>query len=330
MQSGTTLENWLDAQNADGDELSVLLSLSHAFVQIASAVRMAPMLGHLGEAGSVNVQGEDQKTLDVITHDIMVRALSGCPHVRAMVSEEEEQVIQNIRAHKDAYLTACFDPLDGSSNIETNITIGTVFSLLDIGAGDGPVTEAEILEGAARQKVAGYVLYGPATLLVLTLGSNVAMFVHDMAAGAFELVEDEIKIPEAASEFAINVAHRRHWQAPVAAYVDECLEGEQGPRGKPFNMRWAGSMVADVHRLFVRGGIFIYPALDTPGGAEGKLRLLYEANPMAMLVEAAGGSALSGAEPFHGVTPTSLHQRVPLALGSRQEVERLASKYADE
>jgi len=323
-----TLGNWLDQAQADPALVSALEGLADAAFKIAATIRSAPLLGQTGAANAVNVQGEDQKLLDVISNDVTVAALSASHHVAAMVSEEIEEVIQNPNADAKAGLIVCFDPLDGSSNIETNSAIGTIFSIIATDPANRPVTEPQVLEAASAQRAAGYVLYGPATLLVLTIGTSVAMFAEDAQNGQFVLVRDNITIARKASEFAINMAHRRHWEPAVTAYIDALVEGETGPRGRPFNMRWAGSMVADVHRLFVRGGIFIYPALQTPGGANGKLRLLYEANPMAMLVEAAGGKAIAGPVPLHQIKPQSLHQRVPLALGSAEEVEQLMGSYA--
>lgn len=330
MQADTskTLGNWLDQAQADPALVSALEGLADAAFKIAATIRSAPLLGQTGAANAVNVQGEDQKLLDVISNDVTVAALSASHHVAAMVSEEIEEVIQNPNADAKAGLIVCFDPLDGSSNIETNSAIGTIFSIIATDPANRPVTEPQVLEAASAQRAAGYVLYGPATLLVLTIGTSVAMFAEDAQNGQFVLVRDNITIARKASEFAINMAHRRHWEPAVTAYIDALVEGETGPRGRPFNMRWAGSMVADVHRLFVRGGIFIYPALQTPGGANGKLRLLYEANPMAMLVEAAGGKAIAGPVPLHQIKPQSLHQRVPLALGSAEEVEQLMGSYA--
>ncbi len=326
-KNGITLGNWLDQAKTDPALVSALDALADAAFKIAKTIRTAPLLGQTGAANAVNVQGEDQKLLDVISNDISVAALSASPHVAAIVSEEIEDVIQNPNAGAGAGLVVCLDPLDGSSNIETNSAIGTIFSVLATNSAARPVTEAAVLAATNAQRAAGYVLYGPATLLVLTLGKTVAMFAEDAANGEFVLVRDNITIARKASEFAINMAHRRHWEPAVTAYIDALVEGETGPRGKPFNMRWAGSMVADVHRLFVRGGIFIYPALQTPGGANGKLRLLYEAIPMAMLVETAGGKAIAGKAPLNTIIPKSLHQRVPLALGSAEEVERLMGGY---
>lgn len=320
-----TLANWLGGQDIDAALVDVTGKLASACCEIALQIRSAPLAGATGGAGTVNVQGEAQAQLDVIADRLVIEALTGNPHIAAMVSEEVDEIIQNPAA--DGNYVVCFDPLDGSSNIEINGIIGTIFSVLELGERAGPVDDAAVLGAAARQVTAGYVLYGPVTMLVLTTGKSVAMFALNPAGNTFLLVKDHVMIAEEASEFAINMAHRRFWDGAVTTYIDDCLRGEEGPRSKPFNMRWAGAMVADVHRLFVRGGIFIYPALDTPGGASGKLRYLYEANPMAMLVEAAGGLAMSGDQPHGDVVPKTIHQRVPVALGSKQEVMQLAKGY---
>lgn len=318
--------DWLKDQEMPCGLAQILEDVATACREVARQVRLAPLVGLTGSAGAINVQGEVQKQLDIVANEVFINALADNKYVAALVSEEVEDVIQNAAADKQAKYAVCFDPLDGSSNIEINGTIGSIFSILNMQGDTRPVDVSSVLEAYDHQVAAGYVLYGPATLLVLTTGKTVAMFALNSACKEFRLVQDAITIPKAASEFAINIAHRRFWDAAVTSYIDECLLGEQGPRNKPFNMRWAGAMVADVHRLFVRGGIFIYPALATPGGAEGKLRLLYEANPMAMLVKVAGGHAISGNKPFDDVRPKNLHQRVPLALGSQEEVEHLLSK----
>lgn len=326
-QGAETLSDWLNQQGATPDIQAAILALADAAVQIAAAVRVAPINDHLGGADNVNVQGEDQQVLDVMSNDISIAALSACPVVRAMVSEENDEVIQNPDKSDNANLLVCFDPLDGSSNIETNGTIGTIFSIADLGSGNEDVSIREALDAHSKQCAAGYFLYGGATLLVVTTGKSVAKFAYNPEDKSFELAWENIRIPQTAAEFSINMAHGQYWQPAVREYIDECLAGKSGPRGKNFNMRWAGSMVSDVHRVFVRGGIFIYPALNKSGSENGKLRLLYEGYPMAMLVQVAGGKALAGDLDFSQVIATSLHQRTPLALGSVEEIDRLKSKY---
>lgn len=283
----------------------------------------------LGEAGSENVQGEAQKKLDVISNDILLDANEWGGHLAAMASEEMDlpRLIPNRYPHGEYLLM--FDPLDGSSNIDVNVSVGTIFSVLKCPEGadlsSEAAAEAAFLQPGARQVAAGYAVYGPTTLLVLTVGDGVAAFTLDREIGSFVLTQENLRIPDDTGEFAINMANQRHWEPPVQRYVAELLQGREGPRGRDFNMRWVASMVADVHRILVRGGIFLYP-LDARTRAQGgKLRLMYEANPMAWLVEQAGGVASTGRERILAITPEKLHQRVPVILGSKNEVERVAA-----
>lgn len=321
-----TFANWLESQNVSAELSAALTSIIQATRHIGAAVRVAPLKGQTGAADNINVQGEDQKLLDVLANDLMVEELYGCPHIAAMVSEEVETVIQNPDRDDNARLIVCFDPVDGSSNIETNGAIGAIFSVLEAKSAPSKVSSETVLEATANPVAAGYVYYGPANLLVITMGENVAVFAEDPEDGVFRLLDPQLQISSAAAEFSINMSHRRYWDNSVARYIEDCLTGKTGPRGKSYNMRWAGAMVADVHRLFIRGGIFIYPALAKSGSENGKLRLLYEAIPMAMLVEAAGGRALAGTKRILDVKATSLHQRVPVALGSAEEVDYLEAQ----
>jgi fructose-1,6-bisphosphatase I len=216
-----------------------------------------------------------------------------------------------------------FDPLDGSSNIDVNVSIGTIFSVLKKVDASTSVNEADFLQAGTQQVAAGYCVYGPQTTLVLTVGDGVAMFTLDREQGTFVLTQEDVQIPADTQEFAINMSNMRHWAAPVQRYVDECLQGTEGPRGKDFNMRWVASMVADVHRILTRGGIFLYPWDKREPGKAGKLRLMYEANPMSWLIEQAGGASSSGSERILDIAPVQLHQRVSVVLGSRHEVERV-------
>jgi fructose-1,6-bisphosphatase I len=275
----------------------------------------------LGSAHSENVQGEMQKKLDVISNEILLQANEWGGHLAAMASEEMETIHPIPNRYPMGEYMLLFDPLDGSSNIDVNVSIGTIFSVLK--APDGMVTpsEKDFLQCGVRQVAAGYAVYGPQTVLVLTTGNGVQCFTLDREMGSWVMTQRDIQIPAETREFAINASNARHWHPPVKRYIDEMLAGETGPRGKDFNMRWIASMVADVHRILNRGGIFMYPAdLREPDKA-GKLRLMYEANPMAFIVEQAGGAATDGRQRIMDIQPEKLHQRVPVFLGSKSEVE---------
>lgn len=319
-----TLSSWLSRQ-AGASVVATIEALALAGTEIASVIYRAPLAGQLGGLAQQNVQGEDQKHLDVICDEIMTKALN-IPQVAMMVSEEIESLIPNAAAVPDANLVVCFDPLDGSSNIESNGTIGSIFSILELQDRSLPITENAILQASSQQVAAGYFLYGPSTLLVLTVGKSVAMFA--LNDGVFALVRDDISIPTSTNEFAINMAYRQFWGPETARYIDDCLSGETGPRGKNFNMRWMGSMVADIHRIFMRGGVFIYPVLSTKTGGQGKLRYLYEVNPMALLIETAGGKAMSGSLRSIDLNPETIHQRAPFAAGSKTEIEHFQGEVA--
>ena len=311
-------------------QLRLLIEVvARACKRISHAVNKGALGDVLGSAGTDNVQGEIQKKLDIIANEVLIEANEWGGHLAAMASEEMEgiYVVPN-RFPQGEYLLM-FDPLDGSSNIDVNVSIGTIFSVLKKPDGSAGVSEADFLQPGATQAAAGYCVYGPQTTLVLTVGDGVAMFTLDREQGSWVLTQDDVKIPEDTKEFAINMSNMRHWAPPVKRYIDECLAGKEGPRGKDFNMRWIASMVADVHRLLTRGGIFSYP-LDSKCAAKGgKLRLMYEANPMSFLVEQAGGAASTGRQRMLEVQPTGLHQRVPVFLGSRQEVETAVRYHRD-
>ena len=334
---------WLKNQGAGSALERIVLAMAKAGTEIAHIARNAPLDGKSGAAGLVNIQGEEQKDLDIISNDIVLEHLKECPAAIALVSEEIPRLLINpggeILSGNGAggrpNYAVCFDPLDGSSNIETNSAIGTIFSILQLGdiAGSQP-DQGDVFSAASSQVAAGYIYYGAATLLVLTLGKSVAMFALRGIAengvldgGSFVLVQDQLKILEIASEYSINMAYARFWDFPIKTYINDCQGGRPGPRGRDFNMRWSGAMIADVHKIFVRGGVFIYPALKKPGSETGKLRFLYEALPMAMLVENAGGKAIMGEREISGFLPSSLHQRVPVMLGSKEEVEILQNLY---
>jgi fructose-1,6-bisphosphatase I len=276
--------------------------------------------GILGEAGSDNVQGEAQKKLDVLSNEIFLEANEWGGHLAGMASEEMElpHAIPN-RYPQGEYLLL-FDPLDGSSNTDINVSVGTIFSVLRCPEGADPTQVDAFLQAGTQQVAAGYAVYGPTTLLVLTVGDGVVCFTLDREFGTFVLTQENMQIPAETKEFAINMSNMRFWETPVKRYVDELLAGKTGPRGKDFNMRWVASMVADVHRIMTRGGVFMYP-LDSKIAAQGgKLRLMYEANPMAFIIEQAGGAATTGRTRIMDIQPTGLHQRVPVILGSKNEV----------
>ena len=311
-------------------ELRLLLEVvARACKGISHAVNKGALGGVLGSAGSANVQGEVQKKLDIIANDVLIEANEWGGHLAAMASEEMDTIHAVPNRYPQGEYLLLFDPLDGSSNIDVNVSIGTIFSVLKKADASTTVRESDFLQAGTRQVAAGYCVYGPQTTLVLTVGDGVAMFTLDREQGSFVLTQEDVQIPEDTQEFAINMSNMRHWAAPVQRYVDECLQGKDGPRGKDFNMRWVASMVADVHRILTRGGIFLYPWDKREPGKAGKLRLMYEANPMSWLVEQAGGASSNGSARILDIEPAQLHQRVSVILGSRHEVER-AVRYHQE
>ncbi len=334
MSSKISLTRYLvEQQRIDGhipSELRLLLEVvARACKSISQAVNKGALGGVLGTAGSENVQGEVQKKLDIIANEVLIEANEWGGHLAAMASEEMDSiyVVPN-RYPKGEYLLL-FDPLDGSSNIDVNVSIGTIFSVLKKGNDHPtmvePVSENDFLQPGRQQVAAGYCVYGPQTTLVLTVGDGVAMFTLDREQGSFVLTQENVQIPEDTKEFAINMSNMRHWDEPVKRYIDECLQGREGPRAKDFNMRWIASMVADVHRILTRGGVFMYPWDKREPNKPGKLRLMYEANPMSWLVEQAGGAATNGRQRILDIQPTSLHERVSVILGSKNEVERVTA-----
>jgi len=311
-------------------ELRLLIEVvARACKRIAINVNKGALGEVLGTADTENVQGEVQKKLDVIANEVLIEANEWGGHLAAMASEEMEgiYVVPN-RFPQGEYLLM-FDPLDGSSNIDVNVSIGTIFSVLKKTGTHPGVSEHDFMQPGNQQAAAGYCVYGPQTTLVLTVGDGVAMFTLDREQGSWVLTQDQIRIPEDTKEFAINMSNMRHWDAPVKRYIDECLQGKEGPRGKDFNMRWIASMVADVHRILTRGGVFMYPWDKREPEKPGKLRLMYEANPMAWLVEQAGGAATDGRQRILDIQPTKLHQRVSVMLGSKNEVHRVTSYHSE-
>jgi fructose-1,6-bisphosphatase len=309
-------------RGARGPEAAIaplLLDLAAGCASVARAVARGPLAGALGEAETSNSQGERQQRLDLVANDLLVRACARRGHVAAIASEELDAPLA--LASGGAGHVVLVDPLDGSSNVAVNVAVGSIFSILRRGSAAG---DAAFLRPGAEQVCAGYALYGPSTMLVLTCGEGVHGFTLDPRRRAFVLTHPALRIPAAAHELAVNASNERFWEAPVRRYVAECLAGRAGPRGVDFNMRWIATFVAEVHRILVRGGVFLYPRdLKQPARA-GRLRLLYEANPMALVVEQAGGAASTGRARLLDVAPAALHERVPVILGSRDEVERIA------
>ena len=321
---------------ASGDFNALILDVALACKAIARSVAfgaLGDMLGNHGGGDSVNVQGETQKKLDVISNDMFIKANEWGGHLAGMASEEMEQPYTIPPEYPRGKYLLVFDPLDGSSNIDVNVSVGSIFSVLRapqavVDAGRA-LTVDDFLQPGTQQVAAGYALYGPTTMFVLTVGSGVYGFTLDPNLGEFKLTHPHIRIPEDTHEFAINASNSRFWEAPVKRYVDECLAGKTGPRGKDFNMRWIASMVAEAHRILMRGGVFMYPRDTKDTSKPGRLRLLYEANPVGMLIEQAGGRASTGREPMLGVQPTDLHQRIGLVFGSKHEVERIERYHAE-
>jgi len=281
------------------------------------------LIGVLGSAGSENVQGETQKKLDIITNEVFIKSTEWGGHLAAMASEEMDDVYPIPAKYPKGKYLVVFDPLDGSSNIDVNISVGTIFSILRAPKGVANPTAADFLQAGTTQVCAGYALYGPATMLVITTGHGVNGFTLDNDIGEFMLTHQNMSIPADTVEFAINSSNERFWEKPVQRYVEECVAGKTGPRGINFNMRWVASMVAEVHRILTRGGVFLYPKDTKDPTKAGKLRLLYEANPMSFIVEQAGGISSSGYERIMDIKPSDLHQRVPVILGSKNEVARI-------
>ncbi len=308
-------------------ELRLLIEVvARACKQISVAVGKGALGGVLGEAGtpghaSINVQGEAQKKLDVIANEVLLEANAWGGHLAGLASEEMDHSMPIPDLYPRGNYLLLFDPLDGSSNIDVNVSVGTIFSVLRCPEGVDSPTDADFLQPGTAQKAAGYCVYGPQTTLVLTLGHGTHAFTLDREVGSFLLTARDIRIPEETREFAVNMSNQRFWEPPMQAYIRDLLVGREGPRGKDFNMRWVASMVADVHRILTRGGIFSYPLDGKCAAKGGKLRLMYEANPMSFLVEQAGGAASTGRMRMLEVRPDQLHQRVPVFLGSRREVE---------
>lgn len=323
---------------ASGDFNALLLDVAMACKAIARAVAFGELGGMLGNhaaeaGGSVNVQGETQKKLDVLSNNVFTRMNEWGGHLAGMASEEMDDPYQIPAKNPRGKYLLVFDPLDGSSNIDVNVSVGSIFSILRapqaVTASGRDVVEADFLQPGTEQVAAGYALYGPTTMLVLTVGNGVNGFTLDPNLGEFMLTHPKMQIPADTQEFAINASNSRFWEAPIKRYVDECLAGKTGPRAKDFNMRWIASMVAEAHRILMRGGVFMYPRDTKDPAKPGRLRLLYEANPVGFIMEQAGGRASTGRQAILEVQPTSLHQRIGLVFGSKHEVERIERYHAE-
>ena len=320
--SKLSLSQYLQQQkgNLTPELAQVIATIAETCKTIDQALQQGALAGILGSAGNENVQGETQKKLDVISNDYLIDALKVHPHVGGLASEELDDFTP---AQNNGQYLVLFDPLDGSSNIDINMCVGTIFSILP--AQNAVTQAADFMQAGTAQVAAGYVLYGPSTMLALTVGSGVVMFTLDPNTHTFLLTTEHVQVAPDTQEFAINSSNQRHWENPVKHYIDELLAGKTSVREKDFNMRWVACMVGDIHRILCRGGIFLYPYdLKDPQKA-GRLRLMYEANPMSMLIEQAGGSSTTGRVRIMDIQPTELHQRVPVIIGSKNEVDRVTS-----
>jgi fructose-1,6-bisphosphatase I / sedoheptulose-1,7-bisphosphatase len=335
----TTLTHYLIDQRrrfpaVSGDFNALLQDVALACKVIARAVATGGLDAGAGQpGGDVNVQGETQKPLDVISNQVFTRTNESGGYCAGLASEEMEEPHQIPPPNPRGKYLLVFDPLDGSSNIDVNVSVGTIFSVLraprDVLDSHRDVTEADFLQAGSSQVAAGYALYGPTTMLVLSVGNGVVAFTLDPGVGEFVLTHPHVQIPADTQEFAINASNARFWEAPVKRYVDECLAGKTGARGKDFNMRWIASMVAEAHRILMRGGVFLYPRDTKQPPKPGRLRLLYEANPIGFIIEQAGGRASTGRGAVLEVRPTALHERIGLVFGSKNEVERIERYHAE-
>ena len=314
----STLANYLNTHATNPALNDVITTVTDVGKTISQLLRKGALADILGEAGNQNVQGEDQKKLDVLANDLLLDALAKNAHCAGVASEELDDATS---ANKDGSLLVLFDPLDGSSNIDINMAVGTIFSILPYQR-QGQVSENnDFLQAGNQQLAAGYLLYGTSTVLALTIADNVVMFSLDPDTNEYVLIEDNVQIDADTSEYAINASNYRYWRAPMQQYIDELIAGETGVRGRDFNTRWVAAMVGDVHRILCRGGLFTYPFDTKYANKAGKLRLMYEANPMSLLIERAGGDATDAVNRILDISPTDIHQRVPVVLGSKNEVD---------
>jgi fructose-1,6-bisphosphatase I len=323
MEQPTNLEQHLttalSGQSRMESVAKTINCLADAALEVSERVTRGPLAGNMSAICGTNTDGDNQKVLDVLTNKIFSRALEGAP-VSILGSEEVEEAVV---LDADAPLVVAMDPLDGSSNIQTNVTIGTIFSIYERQNRVDENPEKELLQPGKQQLAAGFFIYGPYTALVLTVGHGTDIYVLDQNLKTFQLITSNVQIQTGTKEYAVNASNYDNWDMPVRAFIDDCVAGSHGPCGADYNMRWVASLVADAYRILIRGGIYLYPADSRPGYGEGRLRLVYEANPIAFLVEQAGGKATDGVIPILGITPISLHQRIPLVFGSPEIVDRL-------
>ena len=335
MQTGITVTQFLLEEQrklpgvGDSSLNALLNDVFLACKVISSAISQGALVGVLGSAGAENVQGETQKKLDVISNDVLMQGTERGGNLAAMASEEMEDIYKIPGDYPKGKYLLLFDPLDGSSNIDVNISVGTIFSILKCPEGVTDPSKEHFMQAGTKQVCAGYALYGPSTLLVLTTGNGVNCFTLDRNIGEFVLTQPKMRVVEDTREFAIKSSNSRFWEAPVKRYIDECLAGKEGPRKENFNMRWVASMVAEIHRILIRGGIFMYPRDNKDPSKAGRLRLMYEANPMSFIIEQAGGLSSTGRERIMDVKPDELHQRIGVILGSKNEVERVVSYHKE-
>ncbi|QTL03704.1 class 1 fructose-bisphosphatase [Aquabacter sp. L1I39] len=329
MSQAVTLDSYLATWAAGDSQRSAVAeavkSIASAGITIADLVAQGPLADHFAKVrgDEANAGGDTQKELDVIAEETILDALKQAP-VAYLGSEESETAIP---VTEGGSLVVSVDPLDGSSNIDTNVSIGTIYSILPYDAATFPDPTAALMQKGSAQVAAGFLVYGPSTVLVSTVGEGTQVFAYDRSSGTFILARAAVEIPAETKEYGVNQSNVRHWAAPMQAYLADCLAGKDGPRAKDFNMRWVGSMVADAFRIFTRGGVYIYPGDSRKGYGEGRLRLIYEANPVAFLTEQAKGAATDGQTRILDIVPAKLHQRIPLVFGSREEVAKIASYY---
>lgn len=325
----TTLANYLNADASNPALNDVITTVTNVGKTISQLLRKGALADILGEAGNQNVQGEEQKKLDVLANDLLLEALANNAHCAGVASEELDDATP---ANADGSLLVLFDPLDGSSNIDINMAVGTIFSILPYQRQGQISANSDFLQAGNQQLAAGYLLYGTSTVLALTIADNVVMFSLDPDSNDYVLIEEDVQIDADTSEYAINASNYRYWQAPMQQYIDELIAGKTGVRGRDFNTRWVAAMVGDVHRILCRGGLFTYPFDTKDANKAGKLRLMYEANPMSLLIERASGAATDAMQRILDIEPTDIHQRVPVVLGSKNEVDyvkNLHLKHAD-
>jgi fructose-1,6-bisphosphatase I/sedoheptulose-1,7-bisphosphatase len=315
--------------NATGGFTALVNDVRLACKRIAKVIARGALEESLGSAGAINVQGEEQMKLDVLANEIFVRTNEWGGQLAGMLSEEMADFYRIPDEYPRGRYLLLFDPLDGSSNIDVNVSVGSIFSVLRCPDGVSEPVASDFLQPGTRQVCAGYAIYGPATMLVLTTGRGVNGFTLDREIGEFMLTHPNLTIEADTSEFAINASNSRYWEPAIKRYVRECLAGKSGPRGRDFNMRWIASLVAETHRILMRGGVFMYPRDRKDLSRAGRLRLLYEANPIGFLIEQAGGRASTGHQPILEIQPESAHQRIGFVFGARHEVERIERYHRD-